>query len=272
MERLKTIGFVLHSRKRNNVEIVSQLADSAKSRGYLCSATKDTMEWTDYPFLSFEDVGADLVVSLGGDGSVLLASQYAVEKGVPLLSINNGRVGFLTEIEISEFEKALDRVEKGDYGIYRRMMLRCDFRDSAYIGLNDFTVHKKSFAEVAHLSIEIDGINAGDCFCDGIVISTPTGSTAYSISAGGPVIAPNMDCILVTPICPHSIAFRPIVASDRSKVVITAKENCMLATGGTSASEIPAGESVLIQKAEKYCDFIVLNEKNLYSLIREKLV
>ena len=271
MERNMHLGFILHSAKGNNAQIAGELAEQAHALGFLCSAEKDAKDASGYPFLDIERENIDFVISVGGDGSVLSASDFAAQRGVPLLAVNNGRVGFLTEIEPKDFGAAIIALRDGKYRTVARMMLECTAGNKAFTSLNDFTAYKKSFAEVAHLNISVDGIDAGDVFCDGIVVSTPTGATGYSISAGGPIIAPGMDCVLITPICPHSLGFRPIVAKDTSVVRIKAYSDCLLARAGEPAAEISTGDSITIKKSEMKCEFVVLGEKNLYSLIRSKL-
>lgn len=222
-------------------------------------------------FSDIEENDIDFVVAVGGDGTMLMASKYASAKGVPLLGINMGRVGFLNEIEIDEFESALKRICIGDYKLNKRMMLNCVDLGNSYDSLNDFTVYKSSFTEIADVGIEINGVYAGRVFCDGLVVSSPTGATAYSISAGGPVISPGIDVIIITPICPHSLAFRPIVAGCDSKIELTVHSDGCFASDGTVIRSLKKNERVTITKSTRTCDFIELNNKNIYSLIREKL-
>ena len=267
----KTIGFIFHINKQNNSEVIYSLALMAQEMGISCAAFSEAREKIDFPFLPLETTDVDFIVSLGGDGSVLSASDFASYKQVPILGINNGRVGFLTEIEISDFSSALTRIYNNDFSIYKRMMLSCSVNEREFISLNDFTIYKSFFAGIAHLNITINGIYAGEVFCDGIVISTPTGATAYSISAGGPIIAPGLDAILVTPICPHSLSVRPIVTSPDSQIDICCISDGVLARAGETAYMLNAGSKITLKAAKSSCDFISLSEYNLYSLIREKL-
>lgn len=267
----KTIGFVFHNTKRNNNDIILSFAKTANERGFSCAAYKDNAKEINFPFLDIEKCRLDYVFALGGDGSVISASSLAAERSVPLLGINNGRIGFLTELEISDFVIALDRITAGDFALDKKMMLKCTVDGDDIITLNDFTVYKKSFAETINLSISVNGIDAGNVFCDGIVVSTPTGATAYSISAGGPIVAPGLECILITPICPHSLCFRPIVASADSVINISMLSDSMLACAGHILLDIDLGKTITITKAAQTCDFMVFKEHNIYSLIREKL-
>lgn len=222
-----------------------------------------------YAYIEESDI--DFVVAVGGDGTMLMAAKHAYTKNVPLLGINMGRIGFLSEIEVHEFEDALTKIYSNDFKLNKRMMLKSFDLGQNYHSLNDFTVYKSSFTEIADIGIEIDGIDAGRVFCDGLVVGTPTGSTAYSLSAGGPVIAPNLDVIIITPICPHSLAFRPIVANADSKIKLTAYSGGCFASDGTFIRKLKKIEAISIEKSELTCDFIQLNDKNIYSLIRDKL-
>ncbi|NLB61262.1 MAG: NAD(+)/NADH kinase [Clostridiales bacterium] len=222
-------------------------------------------------FADIEKSDIDFVVAVGGDGTMLMASKYSSNKGVPLLGINMGRIGFLSEIEIDNFETALIKMYSGDYVLNKRMMLNSVDSGKSFNSLNDFTVYKSSFTEILDLGIEIDGIYAGRVFCDGLVVSSPTGSTAYSISAGGPVIAPGLDVIIITPICPHSLAFRPIVASADAIINLTVYSGGSFAADGTFIRELKENEMISVKKSEYTCDFIELSKKNIYSLIRDKL-
>lgn len=272
MDVLKTkkIGFIYHPAKRDNDAVIERLALQARESGFACVA-KGYAEGS-FPFAdadTCEDV--DFIVVLGGDGSVITASDFAASYGVPLLGVNNGRVGFLTEVEISEFALALERIKRGEFTLEKKMMLECSLFGENYSCLNDFTVYKKTVAEVAHLNIFVDGKSTGDILCDGVVISTPTGATAYSLSAGGPIIAPGLDCILITPICPHSMCVRPIVARADSQVLVTAYSECLLARAGDFTVHIYPGDNVTLKKSDVTCDFITFEEHNPYSMVRQKL-
>lgn len=267
----RTVGFICHRNKGNNSSVLKELAQIAQRLGIRSATFPEVARNIDFPFLNIEEVNVDFIAAIGGDGSVIWASEFASKHNRPLIAINNGRVGFLTEIEIKEFESALTRIYSGDYTIDKRMMISCNVQDAEYVSLNDFTVYKKSFAGVVQLKIAIDGIDAGEVFCDGVVVSTPTGATAYSISAGGPVIAPGLNALIVTPICPHSLCFRPIVADADSVVKITVKTDGFLACAGEAVNDIAAGSVITVKRSDLVCDFLILREHNIYSLIRSKL-
>lgn len=265
------VGFIFNSAKQYNDEVILHLAGIAKRRGLECAAFSGQTRHINLPFSDLESTDVDFAVVLGGDGSVLLASDFASERNIPLLAVNNGRVGFLTAIETDDFDYALGRILCGAFTIEKKMMLSCVLREKTLTSLNDFIIYKSNIMNVAQLSISIDSVDAGSLFCDGIVVCTPTGATAYSISAGGPVVAPGLDVITVTPICPHSLCFRPIVAKSDSVIEIKALSDCLLARAGDVPINIKSGERLTVRRSGRTSDFFVFQKNNIYSLIREKL-
>ncbi|MBR0157117.1 MAG: NAD(+)/NADH kinase [Clostridia bacterium] len=217
------------------------------------------------------------IVTLGGDGTVLRAVSAAVNNGfsvdVPILGINLGKIGFFSETDIDGFKSALKSFIAGDYRIEEASMLKAVIDDvGEFHCLNDFMVAKKGFSSVSHVEVSVDGFSMGVIHGDGIVFSSSTGSTGYSISAGGPVVAPNLDVILVTPICPHSLTARPVVASFDSTVRVTAKSECVLHSDGVQLMTIPEKTTFTVRKSEQTVKFIRIGERNIFRLIRDKLV
>ena len=162
---------------------------------------------------------ADLVICFGGDGTILHMAKAATRKGIPILGVNIGTMGFMAELESTELDK-LALLASGEYSIDSRMMLDVTVqrdRDIIFhdICLNDVVMTKGAVARIVHLSVECDGVQAMECGGDGIIVSTPTGSTAYNLSAGGPIVEPQASNIIITPICAHDISSKSIVASDK---------------------------------------------------------
>ena len=170
---------------------------------------------------------ADMVIVSGGDGTLLLAAQYGAKYDVPLLGMNMGRLGFLVELEKDDTD-LYEKIVKGEYTTESRMMLSAEVEREGKViysgdALNDIVVSKGTLSKMINLEIKIDGVTASDYFADGLILATPTGSTAYSLSAGGPVVAPAIEAIVVTPVCAHTVTSRPLVISDRQKTEITVK-------------------------------------------------
>ncbi len=269
--RNRRIDFFTNPHKPEAVNGLLEAIRTAHRHGYACGADERLSGYLNGS-VEWEGGAPDLIVALGGDGTILMAASLAVQKSVPLLGINFGRIGFLSEISLPEFDAALTRVENGDYRLEPRMMLRCVVNgESEYICLNDALLTKGGTSGVVGVHVEIDGVDAGTVFGDGIVVSTPTGSTAYSMSAGGPVIAPGLDALLITPICPHTFSFRPIVAAADAKMKFSLKGEGWLSLDGVNTVKLTEKDEVAVSMADAYAQFIRFSRKNFYALIREKL-
>ncbi len=228
--------------------------------------------------------GVDLLITLGGDGTLLWGARLVAEKDVPVLGINLGHMGFLTSVSLEEIEDGLERLFAGDYLLDPRSLLEArlileDGTDHArYLALNDFVIHKRGMARVTRLELlvgegdqqqEIGGFSG-----DGVVVCTPTGSTAYSLSAGGPIVAPGMNSITVTPICPHTLAVRPLVISGEETVTVLPLDRAgklVLTVDGQEEAELSRGESVVIRQAEARINLIRIPGQTFFSTLRQKL-
>jgi NAD+ kinase len=197
----------------------------------------------------------------------------------PILGINLGRLGFLAEAEMADYDFILDALSSGTYKTEKRMMLeavlvREGIPVNRFVALNDVAVAKGSFARIIHLKADIDGEFVSHYAADGLLISSPTGSTAYSLSAGGPVIYPGMECLLMTPICPHTLNSRPIVTNACSRIeveVIDKNRDIQLTIDGQEAVNLRDGDKVLISKSELETHLIRLSGYGFFNLLRSKL-
>lgn len=212
------------------------------------------------------------VVAVGGDGTILRAASAASRFGKPVLGVNMGRIGFFSEIGTDGFEEAIDKLAKGEYFIEESSMLSCSVNEE-HMGdcLNDFVLHRQELSSITHIDLDIDGDEIGDVMADGLIVGTPSGSTAYTMSAGGPVVAPKLDCILVTPICPHSLTVRPIVASCDSVVNVELKCTCRLNMDGQDLRVLTPGDRLSFRRSDRIARFIRFENRNVFRLIREKL-
>lgn len=216
------------------------------------------------------------VIVIGGDGTVLRAVSSAINNGieisVPILGINFGKIGFFSETDIDGFSDAFRNFLLAEYRIDRASMLCCKIGDgSEFVCLNDFMIAKKGFSSVAHLEVLIDGASMGMIHADGVIISSTTGSTGYSISAGGPIVAPSLNVMIVTPVCPHSLTVRPVVASFDSKIEVVAHSDCVLHSDGAQLMNLDKGSVLSVTKSEHSVGFVRIGERNIFKLIREKL-
>ncbi len=221
---------------------------------------------------------ADMVICFGGDGTILHMAKAATRKGIPILGVNIGTMGFMAELESTELDK-LARIARGDYTLDSRMMLDVTVqrdRDIIFhdICLNDAVVTKGAVARIVHLAVKCEGIQAMECGGDGVIISTPTGSTAYSYSAGGPIVEPEAENIIITPICAHEMGSRSIVASDKRVVTVemvqNARRNAYLSVDGGRAVRLNMGDIATIKKSHLTTKLVRLKDRSFYDVVNAK--
>ena len=228
--------------------------------------------------LDREMQNAELVICFGGDGTILHMAKTATRKNIPILGVNIGTMGFMAELESTELDQ-LALLAKGDYTLDKRMMLDVVVqrdRDIIFhdIGLNDVAITKGAVARIAHLLVKCDGVEAMQCGGDGIVISTPTGSTGYSLSAGGPIVEPEANNIIITPICAHDMSSRCMVASDRRvisvELVQNARRNAYLSVDGGKALRLNMGDVATIRKSNLETKLVRLKDRSFYDVVNMK--
>lgn len=224
------------------------------------------------------DKNMAFAIVLGGDGTVLSAARQLAPIGIPLLTINTGHMGFLTEIYLNQLSHALEQVLKGDYQIEERCMLTVQlFRGQDLLwealSLNEMVVHREPLTSMCHFEIQIGRHAAVDIAADGVIISTPTGSTAYSLSAGGPVVTPDVPVLQLAPICPHSLASRALVFSDTEPVnIYPATPNRMvMVVDGNGGCYVMPDDRIHLEKSPYSARFIRLQAPEFFRILREKL-
>ncbi len=221
---------------------------------------------------------AELVICFGGDGTILHMAKSAAKRGVPVLGVNIGTMGFIAELESSELDKLANLV-RGEYTLESRMMLDVTvqreqdilFHD---ICLNDVVVTKGTVARIVHLAVKCDGTTAMEMGGDGVILATPTGSTAYSLSAGGPIVEPEAQNIVITPICPHDMGSRCIMASDKRTITVemarNARRNAYLSVDGGKAIRLNMGDVVMVKKSQIVTKLVRLNQRSFYDVVNVK--
>ena len=221
---------------------------------------------------------ADCVICFGGDGTILHMAKTATRRGIPLLGVNIGTMGFLAELESTELDK-LRLLAAGNYTLDSRMMLDVTVhrdRDIQFhdIALNDVVVTKGAVARSVHLAVQCDGVQCMDFSGDGVIVATPTGSTAYSLSAGGPIVEPEAHNIIITPICAHDVATRGIVASHNRVVTVqmsrNARRNAYLSADGGKAFRLNMGDVVPIRRSLMETQLIRLKDRSFYDVVNTK--
>ena len=221
---------------------------------------------------------AEMVICFGGDGTILHMAKAATKRDIPILGVNIGTMGFMAELESSELDQ-LALIAEGKYKLDHRMMLDVTIqrdRDIIYhdICLNDVVITKGAVARIVHLQVKCDGVCALESGGDGVIIATPTGSTAYNFSAGGPIVEPDAKNIIITPICAHEMGSRCIVASDRRTVTVemihNARRNAYLSADGGRAVRLNIGDVATIRKSTLETKLVRLKDRSFYDVVSAK--
>ena len=269
-------GVLWNSSKPEGLDTARRVLSVLKSKGVSYSVDEnlsDTFgEREHMDRISFSD--CEMLIVLGGDGTILRAQDYAIPGDLPILGVNIGRLGFLCEVERDDVEEDLCRVLDGGYAVDERMTMCIEgFDEQRFFALNEVVIDR-STPEVRILSLEYaaNGTTVNHISGDGLIVATATGSTAYSLSAGGPILAPGLDCFVLTPICPHMLNVRPVVlsASDRITVRLTDDRNGARAVLD-SRKLVPIQGEIVIRRSKRNARFIRLHNRNYFDLLRGKL-
>ena len=221
---------------------------------------------------------ASMLICFGGDGTLLHTAKTATRQGIPVLGVNIGTMGFMAELESTELSQ-LARIATGDYTVDNRMTLDVTVqrdRDIIFhdLCLNDVAITKGAVARIVHLQVQCDGVQMMECGGDGVIIATPTGSTAYSLSAGGPIVEPDAHSILVTPICAHDVASRCIVVSDKRTVNVemthNARRNAYLSVDGGKALRMNLGDVATIRKSNLCTKLVRMKDRSFFDVVNTK--
>lgn len=221
--------------------------------------------------------GLDFLLVLGGDGTILSIASECAKRNIKILGINYGHLGFLTEYEQEKLDDALQLVCKGNFKTKKRVMLEISYSDRKYIALNDLVIQRntggQNFSNTVSLKAEIDGATVDNYLSDGIIISTPTGSTAYSLSAGGSILAPDLDAFILTPICAHSLHSRPVVFNANSLLKITPNKSSQLnvIVDGKIVDTLDEKISFTVKKSDFVTEFITRGDKDFFNKLLIKL-
>lgn len=222
-----------------------------------------------------EEIGlhCDIIILIGGDGTFLSVSQQAMENNIPVAGFNMGTLGFLTELHKEHLEKDLENIFYGKPKIARRKMLEVAYKGQTFYALNDVVAGKGNIARIIRLLLDIDGSPVAEISADGLIVATPTGSTAYSLSAGGPIVSPKINGIVVTPICPHSLTSRPLVIPDDSRVKVTlySETESFITFDGQTVMPMKKGDFFKAGTYSNTLKMVESTQMNYYRLLSEKL-
>lgn len=272
------IAIYTNNIKDRDFSLTNRLAALIESAGCKVFARGDFEGLSENKFFSAFKGKADMLIVIGGDGTILGVSEMAAKADVPILGINLGDLGFLTEIENDCLDEAVREILKGNYLIEERAMLQVEHLGKTFYSLNDIVFLRDStfVAQKKLVEFEIfsDDILIDTIKSDGVIVSTPTGSTAYSLSAGGPILSPNISAILITAICPHTLHFRPLVLSDEERITVgVSGESARVCVSfdGYNKFCLSQGQRMAIGKSELSAKFIRFKDSNFYNKLRNKL-
>ncbi|MFB3082120.1 MAG: NAD(+) kinase [Gammaproteobacteria bacterium] len=285
VQKFKRIGVIAKGGATEIGDTLSSLSDYLKSRGIRIvtdSNCADLLPDVGVEIVDRDDVGGrcDLAIAIGGDGTMLNAARLLSNHDVPLLGINIGRLGFLADVSPDAIKETLDRILDGEFVEDRRFLLQSRvLRGGQSVmesdALNDVVIHKRNVARLVEFETYINDTFVHSQRSDGMIVSTPTGSTAYALSGGGPLLHPDLDAIVLVPICPHALSNRPIVIDGESRIeiVVGSREvdHARLTCDGEMAHELLPGDHILIQKKAKPIRLIHPAGHDHYAILRAKL-
>jgi NAD+ kinase len=277
------IGIITNVEKDKNLKITKQLVAWMKERNIELILEKLSTECAIEEATCCNDhifKHSDIIISLGGDGTLLNVARQASCRQVPLFGINLGHLGFLTEAEVGDMLASLEKLIRGEYTIERRMMLEAYLESDrsaarSFIALNDIVVTKSSFSRLVTYSLYINDNFVDEYSADGLIISSPTGSTAYSLSAGGPIVVPDVEVILITPICPHTLHSRSILVSNKDLVRIEVgnsnSTDIIMTIDGQDGKAIVPGDMITVKQSKYYANLVKLSNRSFFDVLRAKM-
>lgn len=278
-----TVGIFPNTNKKNVRSVLDWIVRYFKEKKIQVLMPETVAQVLNYPDLSatieFIKDRTDLAITLGGDGTLLSTIREIAPAGIPAVGINMGQLGFLTQVELPLIECALEKIINGDYCVEKRVMLDALVvrnSDVIYVSsaVNDVVVTKAGFSRMIKLRLLIGGELVADYWADGLITATPTGSTGYSMSAGGPIVNPELDIMLLTPICPHTLHARPMIVSADEEVTVNlplAQEDIVLTVDGQVIQKLMPGDEVRVRRSASQAQFLRFNDKNYYRSLRMKL-
>ena len=284
---IKCVGVVIKPNHKEAWQTACELSAWLTERGIdLIGKTHEEMEQFGAENCSIQAVeperfqtDADLIVVLGGDGTMISTARLTSDREIPVLGINYGSLGYLTEFRIEEMFDALEKILEGNYEIDGRVMLDAELkRDGNVIEkgrvLNDVVINKSALARIIEVEVTLNDLPVNSFRADGLIVSTPTGSTAYNLSAGGPILYPSMNAMVLTPICPFTLTNRPIVVPDNYTIEINLKnenQGVVLTLDGQIGYQMKTGDTVSIRKSTTNFNLVRPSNRNYFDVLRNKL-
>ena len=274
------LGVVGNRRYEGLPDILRHIARRAPELGLTIAFERTLGEVAGEGELIEDGSTVDALITLGGDGTMLRGARLLGGREVPILGVNLGRLGFLTSCGLDQLDEALERFARGEYLSEMRMQLEAHSQTirgeerRSWLALNDVVLHKGGFARVVKLRVLVDGEDVSVYAADGVIISTPTGSTAYNLSAGGPVVLPTQHLIITTPISPHTLGVRPLVVPADSEIIVRAEdgpEELLVTIDGQVGTMFAPGDSLVVRRAAASVLLVRFPESSFFSVLRRKL-
>ena len=279
---MQKIGIISKQNKPEAIQVVKELVSWLKDHKVECFVEPDMAQSVPHPSLDKEEMprAVDMVVVLGGDGTLLAAARTLRKKRIPLLGVNLGGLGFLTEITLDELYPMLEAILRGDYKTDERMLLdirvwRKEKIIDEFTVLNDVVINKGALARIIELETSVDNAYLTTFRADGLVIATPTGSTGYSLSAGGPIVYPSLKSIIITPICPHNLTNRPIIVPKEAAIGVTLRSGdaeVFLTLDGQVGFKMRLHDRIEVQMGEGFVSLIKSPTRGYFEVLRAKLM
>lgn len=271
--RPATIGLLVHSQRKDKLEKAVEVIKYLHANGITVYGEKWLADALEVPLLS---TPVDMMIALGGDGTLLRAARYAIKWDIPLMGINLGRVGFLTEVEPDALEESMVLLAQGAFYLEERMLLSVSVNGQERIcAVNDAVVSRSASVRLITINASVSGDIIGQYRADGLIVASPTGSTGYSLSAGGPIINPNVSCFILSPICAHSLQHRPVVVSSdetiRLSVTFEETHGPALTIDGMDPIMLHDGDEIDILKDDHTLKLVRFKQPCFFSLVRNKL-
>lgn len=280
---MKIAAIISKPGKRELERIVPELAAWLKAHGYEVVADEETASYlkgvTVAERAKMAEKSPEFALVLGGDGTMLAAARAVAQAGIPIMGVNVGALGFLTEVPLEELYPTLEALVENRCQVEARSMIHCHLmrggeRIAHYDAMNDAVVGKGAIARVNEFEVQVDGESVATYKADGMIVSTPTGSTAYSLAAGGPILAPDVDAFIITPISPHALTHRPLVVRDSSEVRVLVRsvgEEAFLTLDGQVGVAVLDGDEVTCKKSARQVRLLRLKRRNFFDVLRAKL-
>ena len=270
------IGVVSRLDVEESVQLTEEIVDFLLSRNIVTLLDKSVVEHLNkYHDIScpLDEMDTDIIIAVGGDGTILRTQSFISSKQIPLFGINMGTVGFLTEIDPELVFKSIEQVLAGKYNVEKRTQLQIEHGPKLHSALNEVVIMTRRPAKMLHIEISVDEEVVEELRADGLIVATPSGSTAYSMSAGGPIVDPQVEAFIIVPICPFKLGSRPIVVPDKSQIkvkLLREGKKAMAVIDGQKEEEINYMDEIIFRKSENYACFVRLT-KDFYRKVREKL-